>query len=345
MATMREVAQHAGVSVTTVSHVLNGTRFVSEDLKARVRSAIEELSYQPDRRARSLRRGRSETIAVIIPDIGNVFFSEIIRGVEDRVLESGYDVVLCNTGEDPSVEERNLAMMVEQRVDGLVVAPTLEGERTLEPLVRQGTPLVVVDRPVGLPVDQVFSNNERGGYEAASHLVQLGHRRIGAIVEISEIRSFDDRIRGWRQGLADGGIEICEGDVRQAGLEIEGAEMAAKALLSGSGRVTAIFSSNNLMTLGVLRHLKAAGFRYPGDVSLVGFDDPPWASSFGITSVAQLPFEMGYQAAEMLVRRIEGNPALPEQVCLECTLMVRESSARLTPLKERSTDSEENLST
>ncbi len=336
MATMREVAQHAGVSVTTVSHVLNGTRFVSEDLKARVTSAIEELSYQPDRRARSLRRGRSETIAVIIPDIGNVFFSEIIRGVEDRVLESGYDVLLCNTGEDPSVEERNVAMMVEQRVDGLVVAPTVEGERTLEPLVRQGTPLVVVDRPVGLPVDQVFSNNERGGYEAASHLVQLGHRRIGAIVEISEIRSFDDRIRGWKQGLADAGIEVRGGDVRQAGLEIEGAEMAAKTLLSGSGRVTAIFSSNNLMTLGVLRHLKGAGLRYPGDVSLVGFDDPPWASSFspGITSVAQKPFEMGYQAADMLVRRIEGNPAPPELVCLECTLIVRESSARLPSLKE-----------
>lgn len=331
MATMRDVAEHAGVSLTTVSHVINGTRFVSEDLVVRVREAVAELNYQPDRRARSLRRGRSETIAVVISDVGNMFFSEIIRGVEDRVLESGYDVMLCNTGEDPSVEERNLAMMAEQRVDGFVVAPTLEGVRTLEPLVSQGTPLVVVDRPVTLPVDQVFSGNERGGYEAARHLVELGHRRIGAIVEISGIRSFDDRIRGWRRGLADAGIEVRDGDVRQAGLEIEGAEMATKALLGTADRVTAIFSSNNLMTLGILRHLKTAGLRYPEDVSLVGFDDPPWASSFypGITSVAQQPFEMGYQAADMLVRRIEGNSSPPEQVCLECTLRVRESSARV----------------
>ncbi|MBU0595312.1 LacI family transcriptional regulator, partial [Candidatus Bipolaricaulota bacterium] len=125
MATMREVAQHAGVSVTTVSHVLNGTRFVSGDLKDRVTAAIEKLNYQPDHRARSLRRGRSEIIAVIVSDIGNTFFSTIVRGIEDRLLESGYGVLLCNTGEDASVEERNVAMMLEQRVDGLVVAPTL----------------------------------------------------------------------------------------------------------------------------------------------------------------------------------------------------------------------------
>jgi LacI family transcriptional regulator len=327
---MREVAERAGVSLTTVSHVINGTRFVSEDLVARVREAITELDYQPDRRARSLRRGRSETIAVIISDIGNMFFSDIVRGVEDRVLESGYDVLLCNTGEDPSVEERNVAMMIEQRVDGFVVAPTLEGDRTLEPLVRQAVPLVVVDRPVGLPVDQVFSDNERGGYMAARHLIELGHRRIGAIVELSGIRSFDDRIHGWETALTEAGLEA--GDVRQAGLEIEGAAMAAKALLGANDRVTAVFSSNNLMTLGLLRHLRTAGLRYPDDVSLVGFDDPPWASSFhpGITSVAQRPFEMGYKAAEMLVERIEGSADAPKQLCLECELRVRESSAPLS---------------
>jgi len=331
MATMRDVAKRAGVSLTTVSHVINETRFVSEDLQARVREAVKDLDYQPDRRARSLRRGRSETIAVVISDVGNLFFSDIMRGIEDRVLESGYDVMLCNTGEDPSVEERNVAMMAEHRVDGFVVAPTLEGERTLQPLVRQGTPLVIVDRPVDLPVDQVYSDNERGGYVAARHLIELGHRRMGTIVEISGIRSFDDRLRGWRRALEEADLEEREGDVRQAGLEIEGAAMAAKALLATNDRVTAVFSSNNLMTLGLLRHLKSAGLRYPDDLSLVGFDDPPWAASFspGITSVAQRPFEIGYQAADMLVKRIDGSTAAPRQVCLECELRERESVARL----------------
>jgi len=332
MATMREVAERASVSLTTVSHVINGTRFVSEALEARVREAIDELDYQPDRRARSLRRGRSETIAVIVSDIGNMFFSDVVRGVEDRVLESGYDVLLCNTGEDPSVEERHVAMMTEHRVDGFVVAPTMDGDRTLEALARQGSPLVVVDRPVDLPVDQVFSDNERGGYEAAKHLIELGHRRIGAINEISGIRSFDDRIRGWQSALNDAGIEIRAGDIRQAGLEIEGAAMAAKALLSDStgDRITAVFSSNNLMTLGLLRYLRTAELRYPEDVSLVGFDDPPWASSFhpGITSVAQRPFEMGSKAAEMLIERIEGSAEPPRQLCLDCELRVRESAGR-----------------
>ncbi len=336
MATMREVAERAGVSATTVSHVINGTRFVSEELVARVRKAINNLEYQPDRRARSLRRGRSETIAVVVSDIGNTFFSEIVRGVEDRLLETGYDVLLCDTGEDPSVEKRHVAMMMEHRVDGFVVAPTVEGEATLEPLVRRGIPLVVVDRAVGLDVDQVFSDNERGGYEAARHLIGLGHRRIGAIVELAGVRSFDDRVRGWKQAFKEVGIALQKGDVRQAGLEVEGATMATKALLSVKGeRVTAIFSSNNLMTLGVLRHLREAGLRCPEDVSLVGFDDPPWAASYrpAITSVAQQPHEMGYKAAEMLVKRIEGNSAPSVQVRLECELRVRESSA--CPEQER----------
>ena len=336
MATMREVAQHAGVSVTTVSHVLNGTRFVSEDLVERVTRAVAELNYQPDSRARSLRRGHTETIAVIVSDIGNTFFSTIVRGIEDRLLESGYGVLLCNTGEDPGSEERGIAMMHAQRVDGYVVAPTSDGDRTLKAIVDHGTPLVVVDRPVELDVDQVFSDNEQGGYDAARHLIELGHRRIGTIVEISGIRSFDDRVLGWKRALSEAGIRIHDADVRQAGLEVEGAAMAARALLSADDRVTAVFGSNNLMTMGILQHLKDASISCPNELSLVGFDDPPWARSFrpALTSVAQQPFEMGYKAAEMLVRRIEGDTSPKERVCLDCELRIRESTAPLGTFDE-----------
>jgi len=308
MATMREVAQHADVSVTTVSHVLNGTRFVSDGLASRVRNAIAELNYQPDRRARSLRKGSSETIAVIVSDIGNTFFSALFRGIEDRLLESGYNVLLSNTGEDADAEERNLSMMLEQRVDGFVVAPTKAGAKNLAALVSDDVPLVVVDRPLELPVDQVYSNNEQGSYDAVRHLIAFGHRHIGTIVEIEGIRTFDDRLQGWRRAMNEQGYEVPESFVQQAGLEIEGAVNATLRLLEKHPEVTAIFSSNNLMTLGVLQHLREVGLHYPNDLSIVGFDDPPWASAIhpSLTSVAQVPFEMGYRAAEMLVRRLEG---------------------------------------
>jgi len=328
VATMREVAQHAGVSISTVSHVLNGTRFVSEDLEVRVRGAIEELCYQPDRRAQSLRRGRSETIAVIVSDIGNTFFASLFRGIEDRLMDAGYRVLLTNTGEDASAEVRSIAMMQEQRVEGFIVAPTSKGDTNLRALVDLDVPLVVVDRPVDLPVDQVFSDNEQGSYDAVTHLIDLGHRCIGTIVELEGIRTFDDRLRGWRRALEDHGIEIEERWIAQAGLEIEGAAAAMGRLRSRAPEMSAIFSSNNIMTLGVLRSLREGGQRYPHDLSIVGFDDPPWASSIypGLTSVAQSPFEIGDKAAELLIRRLDGSDHAPEQVCLDCELILRESS-------------------
>jgi len=326
---MRDVAERAGVSLTTVSHVINGTRFVSEDLAERVHQAVADLCYQPDRRARSLRRGRSETIALVMSDIGNVFFSEIVRGVEDCILDRGYSAILCNTGEDPDSEMRNLAMMTELRVDGFIVAPTVQGQKNLAFLVEQSTPLVVVDRLVDLPVDQVVSDNECGAYEATKHLIDLGHSRIGAIVEIEGIRTFNDRLAGWRRALGDAGIDPNSSLIQQAGIEIEGASAATRRLLGNGSGVTAIFGSNNLMTLGVLRHARSVGMKCPKDLSIVGFDDPPWASSVNpaITSVAQQPFEMGYRAAEMLVGRIEGDEGRARTVCLDCQLHVRESTA------------------
>lgn len=329
---MRDVAQHADVSISTVSHVLNGTRFVSEDLEARVRRAIDELCYQPDRRAQSLRRGRSETIAVIVSDIGNTFFSSLFRGIEDRLMDAGYRVLLTNTGEDASAEVRSIAMMQEQRVEGFIVAPTSRGDENLRALVDVDVPLVVVDRPVGLPIDQVFSDNEQGSYDAVTHLIELGHRCIGTIVELEGIRTFDDRLRGWRRALEDHGIEIDERWIAQAGLEIEGAAAAMGRLQARAPEMTAIFSSNNIMTLGVLRSLRESGQRYPQDLSIVGFDDPPWASSInpGLTSVAQSPFEIGDKAAELLIRRLDESDHIPVRVCLDCQLITRESSIACT---------------
>ena len=328
MATMREVAESAGVSITTVSHVINHTRFVSEELADRVEQAIRELEYQPDQRARSLRTGSSETIAVLVSDISNPFFPKVVRGIEDCARESGYSVLLSNTDESAETERGNLSMMLERRVDGFIIAPAIGDKEALETLIHHDAPVVLIDRPDDLPVDQVHSENEQGAHEATKHLIELGHIRIGVIAEIADIPSFRARVAGWRRALKEARLSPHDGDLRQAGLEIEGAYTAARDMLAVKDPVSAIFSTNNLMTLGVLRYLKDVGISCPGTVSVVGFDDPDWASSFSpsITSVAQQPYEMGYRATELLLERIGGDTSPPKIVCLPCELRIREST-------------------
>jgi len=330
MATMREVGERAGVSITTVSHVVNETRFVSDELVERVRDAIQELNYKPDQRARSLRMGKSDTIAMMVTDILNPFFPAVVRGSEDCAREHGYSLILCNTDENPSQEELYVGLMMERRVDGFLITPSIRPETTLNRLVDQGSPLVIIDRHCSLPVDQVYSDNENGAYQATKYLIGLGHSRIGAIVELEGIPTFDDRVLGWKRALQEAGISVESRWLRQAGLEVEGAATAASRLLEGDNRVTAVFATNNVMTLGTLGFLKEAGLHCPEDVSLVGFDDPEWAAWFNpaITSVAQEPYEMGYRGTELLIERIEGAQDQPRKVDLPCSLHVRESSTR-----------------
>jgi len=329
MSTMREVAEKADVSITTVSHVINQSRFVSAELAKRVQEAIRELGYQPDQRARSLRVGKSDTIAMLVTDIQNPFFPAVVRGSEDCAQENGYSLMLCNTDEDPSQEELYVSLMMERRVDGFLIAPSSQPASTLQSLVERSAPLVIIDRCCPFPVDQIYSDNEKGAYEAVQHLIELGHTRIGTIVELLGVPTFDDRVRGWRRALEEAGISIEDKWLRQAGLEVEGAASAADELLRGEDRVSAVFATNNIMTLGMLEYLKGSMLSCPKDVSLVGFDDPEWAASFNpaITSVAQQPYEMGYQGMERLIERIAGDTSPPKTICLTCELRIRESTA------------------
>jgi len=327
MATMREVAAQAGVSVTTVSHVINKTRFVSEEVVSRVYEVITALDYQPDQRARSLRTGSTQTIGVLVSDIANPFFPKVVRGVEDCARENAYSVLLSNTDESAETEAFNLSLMIERRVDGLILAPSVGADQVLENLTRREMAIVLVDRGCDLPMDQICSENRQGAYAAVKHLISLGHKRIGIIVEMVEIQSFQERILGWKEALGEANLTPRDGDLRQAGLEVEGAYTAAKKLLSGDDPVSAVFSTNNLMTLGVFRYLKDAGIRCPEEVSVIGFDDADWASAFNpsISSVAQQPYQMGYQAMELLLRRIK-DPSCPgKRIQLPCDLRIRES--------------------
>ena len=332
MATMKDVARLADVSVTTVSHVINGTRYVSPELTKRVNRAIEELNYHPDPIAQGLSKGKSQTIALIVSDIVNPFFPQVARGVEDCVREHKFSLILTNTDENAKQEQQNLSLLESKRVDGFIISPTGEGRENIKPFLEKGLPMVCIDRELeGVEVDQVFSDNREGGYKATQHLIDRGHEDIGIILELTEIESFAQRLEGYRDALRDNGIGINEDYIKKSGLEVEGAYASTETLLNEHPEVTAIFSTNDLMTEGVLRYFKKKKVKCPEEIALVGFDDPEWAASFNpsITSIAQQPYEMGYQAAQLLFEQIESGEEdrHPRKIELSTELRERESSA------------------
>lgn len=332
MATMKDVAKLADVSVTTVSHVINGTRYVSPELKERVNRAIEELDYHPDPLAQGLSKGESRTIALVVSDIVNPFFPQVARGVEDCVREHEFSLILNNTDENANQERQNISLLESKRVDGFVISPTGGGKENIQPLIEKNLPVVCIDRELPeLNVDQVFSDNREGGYKATQHLIDRGHENIGIILESTEIASFKNRLEGYKDALKDNGIRLEEEYIKKSGLEVEGAYASTQTLLTDHPEVTAIFSTNDLMTEGVLRYFKEHEVKCPQDIALVGFDDPEWAASFNpsITSIAQQPYEMGYQAAQLLFEGIEGagEARKARKIELETELRVRESSA------------------
>jgi LacI family transcriptional regulator len=324
--TIKDVAQLAGVSVTTVSHVINGTRYVSEELRTRVENAVEHLGYHPNFVGRTLRKGRSYSIALLLSNLANPFFPQVARGIKDKAFEQGYSVVFCGTDEDPQEEAMYLDLLSSKRMDGLIVVPTQQWKGNLLPLVERGLPLVVIDRRVDLPVDQVYSNNVQGAYQATGYLIELGHRRIGIILGVLEITSITDRLAGYREALQDHRIKVDEGLIAEGGLQVQDGYKAAERLLKNG--VSAIFSTNNLMTLGLLHCLRDQNIKCPQEVSVVGFDDADWATTFSprLTVVAQQPYEMGRWAVQLLFERIHGQRKEPRKIILDTHLIVREST-------------------
>lgn len=336
--TIKDVAERAGVSIATVSNVINGSRFVSPELASKVTEAIEKLGYHPNPLGRALRKGRSYTIALVLPDRSNPFFAQIERGVEEQTRRREYTLISSSTDEDPARESFYVESLLRRKVDGVIVAPTFEGLTTLQPLIDHGIPLVIVDRYIeGVQVDSVVSDNEVGALEAVSHLINLGHQRIGMLTGVPGISPIENRIAGYRRALETHGLPIDEGLIADGCSQIkEGA--ASTEILLAQKSITAIFSSNNMMTLGALQCFKRLGIQCPGDISLVGFDDSEWASAFtpSLTVVAQQSYEMGHTAGDLLFEAIDQgkHPHRTRSVKLQTCLITRESTAK-PPVNKR----------
>lgn len=330
MTTITDVARVAEVSTATVSRVLNGNPEVNPALAERVRAAVRELGYRPSRLARSLRTKRTAVWAVIIPDIRNPFFTEMVRGVEDVAYANGYSLMLCNADEDPAKEAAYLQLCLTEHMAGVILTPASRTRTDVRELTAQGVPVVTVDRRLdGRTVDRVLVDNAAGAAMAVDHLTAMGYRRIGCVSGPADVSTSSDRLAGYRAGLRAHGIRpsaelISSGDFREAG-----GKSAMRRLLGLNRPPDAVFAANNLMTLGALEAIAEAGLRIPEDMAVVGFDDVPWASLLrpALTTIAQPIYDAGTETARMLLERIGGYHGGSRELVLTPTLRVRDSSS------------------
>lgn len=253
MPTMREVAKHAGVSITTVSHVINQTRPVSDKYTERVKVAMRELGYQQNRLARSLRIGETKTIGVILPDSANPFFAEVARGIEDAGFEEGYSVIICNADNNPKKEQLYVSVLSEKQVDGIIFVSAGQSADLVSSLQEQRFPFIIVDRKVpGANIDSVMTENIHGGWLATSHLIQLGHRKIGCIHGPSTLSPSADRLTGFRKAFEETNIPVDEALIIEGDFHYRGGYTSTMKLLNLDNPPTAIFALNDLMAIGAV---------------------------------------------------------------------------------------------
>lgn len=310
---MREVAKKAGVSPTTVSHVINNTRYVSEEVRTAVLAAMEELDYRPNELARSLRRGQTMTVGLILPDSANPFFAEIGRSIERAAFDLKYSVILCNTEGDLERERLYVDVLRKKQVDGIIFVAAGDRTESLHRLLRRKFPIVLVDRDLpGVKVDAVLVDNHHGGRLALEHLLTLGHHRIGCIAGPSNVTPSAERITGYRQALENAGVSFDPKLVIRGDFHPNSGREAALAMLAQPDPPTAIFACNDLMAIGAMRAAAESGRRIPNDLALVGFDDIELASytTPQLTTVAQPTVEIGQIAIQFLIERIN-NGKLP----------------------------------
>jgi LacI family transcriptional regulator len=342
--TMRDVARLSGVSTTTVSAVLNGNVPVSSERKRRVLDAMAALDYQPDAVARSLKTGRTNAIGVVVPDITNAFYPEVVRGVEEAAQLAGYSVLLCDSGEDPKTEETQLAALFSRRIDGVLLA-CCANSVAYNPMVRRRFPMVFVNRLPPAPAEATVStDNIHAGYLAAKHLLALGHEHIAVVVGNLALSPHRDRLEGFRKAMQELHIPIRDEYVRCGNVQIDDGLAAGHSLMSLPTPPTAIIVSNNNLSLGVLQALDERKVSIPAQLSIVGFDDYIWNRYFNpsLTAVAQSTHEIGKRSFELLLQIINRKPGeeLPEpHIRLAAELRIRNSTAppRHIDLAPRST--------
>jgi LacI family transcriptional regulator len=333
--TMIEVAKEAGVSVATVSRVVNGAGGVTKKLESRVLRAMKKLHYHPSSLARSLKKQRSMLVGVLVPLLEHPYYSRMASVIERRLFDFGYRALICNAEEDEDREHAYIEMLLRQRVEGIIIDSSARNSQNLIELHENNIPIVLFDRILpDVPCNQVFCDNSQGGFSGIQHLVELGHRRIGVVAAPSYPETLQRRIRGTREAIAAFGLDddpdlLIVGDTQLFDMGYE----AAKHLLQLKHRPTAIFALTDVTAVGVMHAAAEMNLRIPDDLSLIGYDDIPFAAYTvpGLTTIAQPLVEMGTTAVDFLLRQMEAEDQTPLKAVLPTHLVVRGTTA---PLKQ-----------
>lgn len=334
MPTIKDVAARAGISSTTVSHTINGTRFVDPDTKERVWAAVRELGYRPNGLARSLRRRETRTIGLIIPDNANPFFADLARAIEDIGFEQEYSVILCNSDRSEAKEAAYVEMLLAKQIDGLFLVSTGGNEELLREILLAGVPVVLMPGDIqDAAIDMVMSEEESGGGSAASYLLALGHSKIGLITGPRDTSASAGRIAGFCRVLEDAGIVVAPGATVRGDFRPEGGRESMQQLLSRDLDLTAVFVANDAMAIGALSAIQTAGLRVPDDISVIGYDGI-WLGAVAsppLTTVAASLSDVARVALSLLQDRMRDPSTLPRRVLVETRLVERESCRVVGP--------------
>jgi LacI family transcriptional regulator len=324
-----EVARRASVSASTVSRVLNGDARVGEAYRRRVLRAVEELDYRPNRLARNLRKQRSASIGIVVSDIENPHFTEMVRAVEDLAYREGHTVLVCNTDETPDKQRVYLDVMLDERVLGVIISPSDPAGAEIGKLLDAGIPVIAFDREVADPrADAVIADNVGGTRTAVELLLSQGRRDLVLVVGGRDVETGAERLDGFTLAMRAAGLEPRSVD---GNFRIDEAYEAVRELLAGPHRPEGLVVANNLMTLGALRAIREAGVGVPDELALVAIDDPPWAPFVEppLTTLAQPVRKMAADAMELLLQRVAGTRAEPRRILHSFELRVRASAGSI----------------
>ena len=327
-ATIKEVAELAGVSRSTTSRALTGTGYVAEPVRLRVRKAAAQLGYVVDATARSLKQQSSNVIGVVVSDLRNSFYADLAYGAGKAAREAGYTMMLIDDGGNAEDELDAATAFVAARVAGVVATPVAAATSVF--FARQRIPIVEVDRQFAEGSDAVIVDNRSAARTTTEHLLSLSHRRIALFIDETEWTTGRDRHAGYADALAAAGVPHDQALVISAGWDADAAKLAALRLLATPDRPTAVFAANNLLAEGIWRAAAQLGLAIPGDLSLVSFDDSPWMSMVtpGVTAVTQDAVALGATAVTTLLERIQNPDAPTRVVVLPATITRRGSTAR-----------------
>ncbi|MEU9321347.1 LacI family DNA-binding transcriptional regulator [Streptomyces sp. NPDC048295] len=331
MTSIKDVAAQAGVSVATVSRVLNSHPSVSPDARTRVLAAVDALGYRPNAVARSLRTDQTRTLGLVISDVLNPYFTELARFVEEEARALGYSVIIGNADERPELQDHHVRTLLDRRIDGLLVSPADGDSPLMADVARAGTPMVFVDRWMpGVDVPVVRADGRLAIRDLVAHLHALGRRRLAIIAGPAATTTGNERVEAFREALRAYGLVLPDAYIGQGDFQADSGRRVTERFLALPEPPEVVFAADNLMALGALDAIRAAGLRVPQDIGLAAFDDIPWFvhTAPPITAIAQPTGELGRAAVRALVDIVEGRS--PQSVTLPARLVVRRSCGEPT---------------